>query len=297
MLGGQRFAAMWTGDNRACEEQMRLSIPMSLTMGLSGQPFNGPDIGGFLEDTDGELFGKWMGFGAFFPFSRGHACDNTNQKEPWVFGPLVEKESRMALQRRYRLIPYYYTLFRRAHTEGLPVMAPVFFADLSDSALRSEEQVFLIGDDLLVIPSIAENPVLPNGIWEPLSLVKGDDKGIYQATLKVRGGAIIPIGQLTESLDGYEPDPLTLIVCLDEDGEASGQLYWDAGDGWAYEKGEYALVSFKAHSEKGKVIVEISDKEGEYPLDLSNVKIELLKNGKIRKASGNLEAGVSLKVS
>lgn len=296
LLGGQRFAAMWTGDNRATEEQMRMSIPMSLTMGLSGQPFNGPDIGGFLENTDGDLFGKWIGFGAFFPFSRGHACDNTNQKEPWVFGPLVEKESRMALQRRYRLIPYYYTLFRRAHTEGLPVMAPVFFADVSDASLRDEDNVFLIGDDLLVIPSIAENPTLPKGIWEPLSLVKGDNKGVYQAALKVRGGSIIPIGQMAESLDGYVPDPLTLIVCLDEEGKASGQLYWDAGDGWDFENGEYALISFKAHSNGGKVIVEVSDKEGKYPLDLANVKVELLKDGKVRKGSGNIETGISLKM-
>ena len=26
---------------------MKLSIPMSLNLSLSGQPFNGPDIGGF----------------------------------------------------------------------------------------------------------------------------------------------------------------------------------------------------------------------------------------------------------
>lgn len=66
ILGGQRYAAMWTGDNEATYEQMKLSVPMSITLGLSGQPFNGPDIGGFAGNTTADLWGHWLGFGAFF---------------------------------------------------------------------------------------------------------------------------------------------------------------------------------------------------------------------------------------
>lgn len=87
ILGGQRYAAMWTGDNEATYEQMKLSVPMSITLGLSGQPFNGPDIGGFAGNTIADLWGHWLGFGAFFPFSRGHASCDTNNKEP--FGHLL----------------------------------------------------------------------------------------------------------------------------------------------------------------------------------------------------------------
>ena len=144
IIGGQRYAAMWTGDNEATYEQMKLSVPMSITLGLSGQPFNGPDIGGFAGNTTPDLWGNWLGFGAFFPFSRGHASCDTNNKEPWAFTKDIEKESRMALERRYRLLPYLYTAFHVAHKDGQPVMAPVFFADPKDESLRAEEQAFML---------------------------------------------------------------------------------------------------------------------------------------------------------
>jgi alpha-glucosidase len=42
-LGGQRYAATWTGDNISNWNHLKMSIPMSLNLGLSGQPFSGPD--------------------------------------------------------------------------------------------------------------------------------------------------------------------------------------------------------------------------------------------------------------
>ena len=82
-----------------------------------------------------------------------------------------------------------------------PVMAPVFFADPKDESLRAEEQAFMLGTDLLIIPAFAKNPSLPKGIWENLSLVKGDTKGKYQAKLKVRGGSIIPVGKIIQNVN------------------------------------------------------------------------------------------------
>jgi len=40
--------------------------------GLSGQPFVGPDIGGFAGNATPKLFARWMGIGSMMPFSRGH---------------------------------------------------------------------------------------------------------------------------------------------------------------------------------------------------------------------------------
>lgn len=94
--------------------------------------------------------------GSFLPFSRGHACAGTNNKEPWAFGKEIEEVSRIALERRYILLPYYYTLLHEASTTGMPIMRPIFFADPKDLSLRAEEKAFLVGDDLLVIPSFAK---------------------------------------------------------------------------------------------------------------------------------------------
>ncbi len=296
LLGGQRYAAMWTGDNAASYDHMKLSVPMSLTIGLSGQPFNGPDIGGFAGDTDGDLWGQWLGFGAFFPFSRGHASCDTNDKEPWAFGKDVEKESRMALERRYRLAPYLYTAFYNAHKDGQPVMAPVFFADPADPAIRAEEQAFMLGTDLLVIPAFAENPALPKGIWEKLSLVKGDTKGKYQAELRVRGGSILPVGKIVQNLTENSFDPLTLVVCLDENGKAQGNLYWDEGEGWGFRNGEYTQIAFEAQQKGNTVEVSIKDRTGSYPLELGKVNVEVLRNGKTYRASGTLDTPVTVKI-
>lgn len=273
-LGGQRFAATWTGDNASWESHMTMSVPMILTLGLSGQPFSGADVGGFLFNPDADLFGRWMALGAFYPFSRGHACAGTINKEPWAFGQKVEDVSRMALERRYVLLPYYYTLLHEASETGMPIMRPVFFADPKDTLLRAEEQAFLIGENLLVVPEWAKNPALPKGIWRNLSLIPGDDKDSYQAKLKIRGGAIIPTGKIIQNTNEKSLDPLTLLVCLDEKGEAHGTLYWDEGDNWSFKDGNYSFQHFTAiRTADNKVQVKITQKKGKYITENNDMAI------------------------
>ena len=253
-LGGQRYAATWTGDNGSSWEHLKMSVPMSLTLGLSGQPFSGADIGGFLFNANADLFGNWIGFGAFYPFARGHACAGTNNKEPWAFGKEIEDASRIALERRYILLPYFYTLLHEASTNGMPIMRPVFFADPKDLSLRAEEEAFLIGDDLLIIPAFANHPNLPKGIWRELSLVEGDKQNKYQAKIKLRGGSIVPTGKIIQNTNEKSLDPLTLLVCLDSQGQAKGTMYWDAGDGWTFKKGDYSQQTFTAEKDGNTVI-------------------------------------------
>jgi len=298
LLGGQRFAATWTGDNLAAAPFMKVSVPMSITLGLSGQPFSGPDIGGFLEHTSGELWADWIGFGNLLPFARGHACAGTNNKEPWAFGPEIEKTSRIALERRYRLLPYLYTLFYKAHQTGLPIMEPVFFSDPADSRLRAEEQAFLLGDDLLVIPSFAQNPALPKGIWEQLQLVDGDSQDAHQARLMLKGGSILPVGKKIQYTNDHSLEELTLFICLDNAGKASGELYWDAGEGWAFKKGAYSQLKFQAKEEKGVTKISLASRNGQYEIDkeIHTVKAVVLKNGQrfeglIQLKGGEIKTG------
>ena len=92
-----------------------------------------------------ELLAHWMALGTYYPFSRNHASKNSINQEPWVFGKKVEDISRTAINRRYQLLPYIYSLFRDSTQTGMPIMKPVFFADPKDLSLRSEEQAFLLG--------------------------------------------------------------------------------------------------------------------------------------------------------
>jgi alpha-glucosidase len=296
LLGGQRYAATWTGDNWAGWDHLKLSVPMSLTLGLSGQPFSGPDIGGFLNNTSGDLWAHWLGFGVFLPFVRGHACAGTNDKEPWAFGEAIEKSSRIALERRYRLLPYIYTLFYDAHKTGIPVMSPVFFANPQDLRLRSEQEAFLLGDNLMVIPAFAENPVLPFGIWEELTLIEGEKQDQYQAKLKIKGGSIIPAGKVIQNTNEKSFEPLTLFVCPDENGNAEGTLYWDEGDGWSFQCGDYSLMTFRAVKTGNVVKVSLATTEGQRAIgkDIDKINVELLVSGKVYKGSGTLKNGVTV---
>lgn len=278
-IGGHRYAATWTGDNTADWYHMESSVPMVLNMGLSGNPFTGPDIGGFAGNgpagQEGQLFARWMGVGALLPFARGHTGKGNIDKEPWSFGPEVEATCRLALERRYRLMPYIYTLFREASVVGLPVARPLFFADPTDLALRSEDDAFLLGDDLLVVgamtPARDRAVAMPRGIWNPVDFDADPDL----PSLYARGGAIIPTGEVMQFVDERPLDPLTLIVSLDEHGEAAGSLYEDEGDGYAYRDGDFLETRFKAKRSGDTLRVWVDDVQGDRPRPKRHVRVLL----------------------
>jgi alpha-glucosidase len=286
-IGGQRYAATWTGDNTANWEHLEYSVPMALNLGLSGQPFCGPDIGGFVGDGDGKLFARWMSVGALFPFSRGHTCKGTRDKEPWAFGKEVEDICRTALGRRYRLLPYLYTVFKDSSETGLPVMRPVFFADPHDPKLRAEDNAFLLGSDLLVIPKLAidggGNCAQPQGIWRSVTLLADEAN---QPQLKIRGGAIIPLGRVVQNTTENSLDELTLVICLDVKGTAGGSLYEDAGDGFGYTRGDYRLTHYTAKRQGNRVIVEAHKEQGQMSMPKRKVHIELITDKGVIKTAG-----------
>jgi len=296
-LGSNRYAATWTGDNCATVEHMKMSIPLSLNLGLSGQAFSGPDMGGYALNASPELFGQWIAMGAFFPFMRGHAEKGTNNKEPWAFGPEIENVSRTALNRRYRLLPYFYTLFHEAAKTGMPVMRPVFFADSKDTSLRKEDQAFLVGDDLLIIPKWAVNPSLPKGTWRTISLTgENSTTDKYQADVKIRSGAIIPLGKIIQNTTQFSLDSLTLIVSLNKKGEATGNMYEDAGDGFQYQKGEYMVSRFTARQVGSVVKVDISTKEGNLKLQSRKYKVIVVNDRKSIESDWIAKNSITVKI-
>lgn len=275
-IGGQRYAATWTGDNDSTWEHLRISIPMVVNLGLSGQLFSGADIGGFEGNASPELFGHWIALGAFYPFSRAHTSVASLNQEPWEFGRAVENAARTALERRYRLMPYLYTQFYRASVNGLPIMQPTFFADLANPKLRAEDQTFLFGPDLLIVPRWADKPAIPKGSWRIINLVgEKSQKDKFQPDIHIRDGSIVPTGPIIQSTADYSLKKLTLYVSLDEEGKAEGQLYHDAGEGNGYLKGEYALLDFTAAREGEEVVVRFSRREGSYPIDIDTITVKL----------------------
>ena len=243
-LSGARFAATWTGDNQATWTDLAWSIPMVLSLALCGQPISGPDIGGFDGDPDPELFARWFELGAYLPFARGHSEKSACRKEPWSFGPEVESCVRAALARRYELLPYIYTQLERALGAGAPLVRPSFWAAPHEDWLRTCDDQFLLGDDLLVAPVVRagerERDVLlpPNpGGWYPFP---GGGAPLSEPRVRVaaplgstpvfaRAGSIIPVAAPVLRAEAAQSAPLVLHAFLDPSGNARGWLYEDDG--------------------------------------------------------------------
>ncbi|MFZ2875186.1 MAG: TIM-barrel domain-containing protein [Phycisphaerales bacterium] len=285
-IGGQRYGATWTGDNTASWEHLDTSIPMTLNVGLSGQPFIGPDIGGFVGNGDARLFARWMGFGALLPFARGHTGKDNIAKEPWAFDDRTTATSREALRRRYRLMPYYYTLFHEASTTGLPVARPVFFADPADPTLRAEDDAFLLGGDLLVVSNVLEtgarSPALPGGDWRR---IEGSDNPDLP-DLRIRPGAILPMGPDMQHTGERPLNPLTLIVNPGPDGAARGDLYEDAGDGFEYLKGGYLRTTYEARVSGDVLTLRVARTDGSMPRPARRVLVRVVLKDRTVEAWG-----------
>lgn len=240
-LATARYAAQWTGDNQASWRDLSWSVPMVLNLGLSGQPFSGPDLGGFDGDPSAELFARWFELGAFLPFARGHGEKSSCRKEPWAFGPEIESLVRRQLQTRLTLLPYLYTLFEEAHARGLPIARPAFFADPCDERLRGVDDQFLLGDALLVAPVLRPGQrrrqvLLPRAArwyrFDARAPVEDSDQLEVDAPLGkpplfARAGSIVTLcagGQTTEQAWASER---LLFAFPDASGRAGARLYED----------------------------------------------------------------------
>src|SRR5215472_17436893 len=73
--GMQRYGAfLWSGDVYSTWETLRTHVAVAINTGLSGVPYWGTDIGGFVptHEYTGELHVRWFQFGAFCPLFRAH---------------------------------------------------------------------------------------------------------------------------------------------------------------------------------------------------------------------------------
>ncbi|KAL6588134.1 putative glucan 1,3-alpha-glucosidase [Orobanche minor] len=148
--GSQRYGAVWTGDNTAEWDHLRISVPMILTLGLTGISFSGADVGGFFGNPDTELLVRWYQLGAYYPFFRAHAHHDTRRREPWLFGERNTELMREAIHVRYMLLPYFYTLFREANATGIPVARPLWMEFPADEKTFSNDEAFMVGNSIFV---------------------------------------------------------------------------------------------------------------------------------------------------
>lgn len=253
--GVQKYSAVWTGDNKSWWEHLYISIPMLQNLGISGVPFIGADVGGFGLDSSPELFVRWIELGIFYPFFRNHSELNTRSQEPWAFSKEVEEISKEYIKLRYRLIPYFYSLFWEAKEKGIPLMRSLILEFPNDKEAIHNYDEFLLGPFILVAPVYQEGVrarvvYLPEGLWYDFwegKVYKGPDYISIKAPLNripifIREGSIIPLWEPQNFVGEKRQETLEILVYP---GRGEFTYYEDDGISWDYEKGAYNLIKFK----------------------------------------------------
>jgi alpha-glucosidase len=253
--GVQRFGiAAWTGDIPANWNELATTPTHLLNWSLTGMPYCACDIGGFSGNTTPHLLTRWMEAGVFFPVMRAHSEINAIPHFPWLFGEEAEAAIRKALDLRYQLVPYLYSLAHEAHDTGVPMMRPLAMEFPGDSRCANLSDEWLLGKSLLVAPVLDDTEgrrvYLPEGTWHALGSGKAIDGGddidvaakLDEIPIYVRAGTILPLGPIIQHTDDLPGGPLEIQIYPGRDAQFT--LTEDDGLTTAYLKGNLRHTKF-----------------------------------------------------
>ncbi len=284
-ISSARYTAIWTGDNVSNWHHLRMTIPVSVGLALSGIPFNGPDVCGFGDSTTPKLAIAWYKSGFLFPFLRNHSVFFSLRQEPWALGATALGVISHYIRLRYKLLPYLYQLFVAQEAAGEAILRPLFhdFSDTPELPLGKIEDQFLVGPAILQAPVLQENAtsravVLPGaGRW--LSALDGRwlAGGTHQVKtaaastpLYLREGSLVPMqaGERTHNRNDLTTIELHCVLRADTTGEHRLDYVCDDGESFAYRRGERTSVTFYA-----EVVPGVAKAKPVLRLTISDVKI------------------------
>ena len=274
--GMQRFAAfLWSGDVQSTWETLKTHVPVGINAGLSGIPFWGADIGGFIPTAEytGELYARWFQFAAFNPLFRSHGRDwrlhlpwgwtvgeigvpevnNYHPDAAVLHNPAIEPVCKKYLELRYQLMPYLYAAVKETCETGVPIIRALWFHDPADAVAVARGDEYLYGRDILVAPVVEKGATsravyLPRGAWYDFWTRERIEGGrevsrpvdLETMPLYVRAGAVIPLGPVRQYTGEKVDGPTTLWVHPGADGSFS--LYEDDGETFDYRKGQFMRI-------------------------------------------------------
>lgn len=246
--GSGKWAGHWGGDNYSLWPYMYFSIPQALSFSLFGIPMFGVDTCGFSGNSDEELCNRWMQLSAFFPFYRNHNTLGAASQEPYVWSSVIDA-SKTAMKIRYAILPYFYTLFHKAHTTGSTVMRALAWEFPTDPSLAGVDHQFLLGPSLMIVPVLAQGATTVDGVfpgikngerwydWYNQTAVNAQpgvnttiDAPLGHIPVYVRGGSVLPMQEAALTTRDSRASDWSLLTALSSNHTASGSLYLDDGE-------------------------------------------------------------------
>ncbi|QPL05968.1 MULTISPECIES: TIM-barrel domain-containing protein [Actinomyces] len=250
----------FSGDTYATWDTLRYQPEFTATAANIGYYWWSNDIGGHMFGVkDSEMAARWVQLGCFSPINRLHSTSSVfNSKEPWRYSRDARATMDAYLRLRHRLVPYLYTWARRAHTEGIGPVRPLFHDHPWRMGAYENRREYLFGD-LLVIPVAtratpvtglaAEAAWVPEGVWFDLPTgrryeVSGTEghslsfhRDLAQVPVLARAGSVVPLADDVTEAAGANPRALGILLVPGADGE----LVMEEDDGSA-EPGLDAVV-------------------------------------------------------
>jgi oligosaccharide 4-alpha-D-glucosyltransferase len=200
--GTQRFGIIpWSGDVNRTWGGLRPQMEITMQMGLQGIAYMHSDLGGFGgPNDDPELYVRWLQYGVFQPVFRPHGQEEVPSEA--IFKDEKTKQlAKEAIELRYQMLPYNYSLAFENHINGTPLMRPVFMEDNTAKWSESIADVYMWGSCFLVQPiteKIEANSVpiqvvqAPGGTWYDLK------SGVVIKSLKSKELTYVPDAKLKE---------------------------------------------------------------------------------------------------
>jgi len=284
--GLQRYTAIWTGDNRSEDDHMLAGVRLLNSLGLSGVPFTGMDIGGFTGNPSVGLFTRWMQLGAFTPYFRNHTAVNTKSSEPWAYGEEALETARNYVNLRYKLLPYLYSSFYEATQNGQPVMRSLAIDNPHDARVYDTQfqNQYFFGRAFMVVPLTSQQPFakvyFPKGKYYDLytdAVEEGSQEKIAQQAMHklpvfVKESSIVPMQSLIQSTMEKPTD--TLVIHIYKGNVNNSFVYYeDDGESYNYEKGIYYKRTI-AYTPANNTI-EFGKPEGSFKSKFNHLKIVL----------------------
>jgi alpha-glucosidase len=284
--GLQRYSAIWTGDNRSEDDHMLAGVRLLNSLGLSGVPFTGMDIGGFTGGPTPALYARWIQIGAFNPYFRNHTAVNTKSSEPWTYGEEVMEISRNYINLRYKLLPYLYSTFYEATQNGHPVNRSLaidytFDPRIYDTQFQNQ---YLFGNAFLIAPFESGKEFgkvyFPKGKWYDLysdNVQNGNQEKIIQLSLQklpvyVKESSIIPMQSLVQTTAEKPTDTLVVHVYK---GDTNNHFvyYEDDGESFANESGNFYKRNIQFLPAKRSIVFDKA--EGPFQSKFNTIKVVL----------------------
>jgi alpha-glucosidase len=252
--GNQRLGyCTWNGDIKSDWRNLLETPADMLNWSLSGMFYSSCDIGGFGEkDPEKEVIVRWYQAATFFPVMRAHSNIGTTAHFPWMWD---ENAIKKALNLRYRLLPFIYSLAHEGFTNGRPIMRPLIMEFPDDEKVANMTDQWLLGSGLMAAPVMNAGGVrkvyLPNDNWynfftgekltgnrEITVNAAWDEVPVY-----VRAGTILPLGALVQNTDERSTEPLEIRIYPGKNG--SFTLTEDDGKTYGYINNNVRNTYFK----------------------------------------------------